>query len=616
MSQDEVFAAQMDTLTNSVKLPKGADHSSLSLLGLSMADIELKHYGGGIRGMLDDETHTKERAIDGDAQSFWAEVILTDEPIRQQYDGETYFGAICEVIINLFRADLVNHIHLDPFSNYPLGIVKIYYCREDNESWVDLGIEPISSTTMMEFNFSEVLAKRIKIVLNQRNPSQNSYNIPKRVISNATMWQQIVDREYSISTETEVPIQATQDMIDYVTGWRAYVDETRAYAERLKEVAKSLSGSEDTQNSEKIFDATTKEISKATTSKMTDPLKLSLYGKSSDYKDELIEVRKYEYVYGAYEIAVKKVWYMDHGEYISPMYSPNGTVIEAKLDVTDVVPSGTSIEYQLSTRPGEWRNILPSGGMIFNERLKIDSNTLTGNLRFPSTTPPSGIRRNSIDIPSADYQYDPSDASITIDQGWYTGTSSYLVDYLPDGVRDVVPSGVVVNFSEDVLLDAIEVFNGSVSRQYKIDLGHFPFVNYSIINDTLTGGKASPNFSYEEGRWYNFTGDTVNDILPGEYYDVIQIHVDGYEATNRTNYYDNERPALAAYHEITYPYFDYIHSGKSIYLNAPTYKREVKVKYKYLNDYIQLKAILRNNDKGNVSNTPVIEDITIKMRTI
>ena len=617
LSSDPVFSANMDTETNSVKLPKGVDQSSLSVLGLSMAEIELRHFGGGIRGMLDDDAHIKERAIDGDFHTFWAEVILTDEPIRQVYDGETYFGSICEVIIDLFRADLVNHVRLDPFSNYPLDIVGIYYSKTSEENWVRLPVASQSATTIMEFNFNEVLAKKIKIVLNQKNPSINSYKVPKRVLNNANMWKQIINREYSLSTETNIPIQATQDMVDYISGWNSYVEATQSYADTLNKVSQSLQNKADTENSEQIFDATTQEITKAGDPSITDPLKLDLYGKAVDIQEELIEIRKYEYVYGAYEIDIKKVWYMAKGEYISPKFSPNGTVIEARLDVTEVVPSGTSIEYQIATRNNEWKNILPSGGYIIGERLIVDSNTLTGHIRFPCSGALDLVQRNSVAIPVADFDYDPQSLAVTIASGWYTGNSSYTVNYQPDGVSDIIPSGVVVSFASDVPQEAIKVFEGSVSRQYKVELDHYPYIDYSIVNDTLKAGKTSgADFSYDNGRWYNYTTEDSHGIRSGEYYDILLLTVDGFEATNRTDYYTGEKPALAAYHSVSYPFYEYIHAGKSIYLNTEVYKKEVKVKYKYLNDFIQLRAILRNNARGNVSNTPILEDITIKMRTI
>lgn len=615
-SVDEVYSAFIDTDTNSLKLPKGSDQSSLSIGGLAMADIDLTHYGGGIRGKIEDESHSKEKAIDEYLDSFWGEVILTDEPVRQVYDGETHFGYICEVVITLFRLDLVNYIKFDPFTNYPLTILGVYYSDSEDGEWIDTGVESKTSTMHMEFNFEEVMAKRIKIVINQKNASINTYKIPRRVINNAQLWQQIVDREYSISTETSTPIQATQDMIDYVSGWQAYVDASENFKKRVKEIGDPEDWLYRGSISETVFDAATGEMTKTSTGESADELKMDLYGKKESRDDELVEVRKYEYVYGAYNIDVRKIWYMELGEYISPMYQPNGAVVEARLDVTEIVPSGTTVEYQVATRTGEWKNILPASGYITKERLDIDNVTQTGTLRFPSESSPSFVYRNDIEVPGYEYTYDESSGDIVVGSGWYTATSAFTASYQPKGTSDIIPSGVVVSFIDDTLQYGDETIRGTASRQYKVDLDHFPYINYTIINDTTEGGATSPNFSYEEGRWLNNSDQTIEGVDSGEYYDVLSVTVDGYTAENRTDYYENIRPALTQYDLVTYPYYDYIHAGKNLYFNSELKNKEIKVRYKYLNDFVQLRILLRNNNRGNVSVTPIVEDYTLKLRTI
>lgn len=614
VSTDQSIKTSTNVFSNSIRLPIGVNQSSLYVGGSMLADIELHRYGGGIRGILDTEEHLKEMAIDGDPQTFWAEVILTDEPIKQTYDGETVFGAVCEVEINLFRADLINHIRIDPFANYPLDVIRLLYKSSENSEWAEIDIQETSSTSLIEFDFPEVLAKAVKVVLNQKNPSINSYKIPKRVINNAKMWQQIVDREYSISTDTTTTVQATQDMIDYITGWQAYVDAHKEYEKTLKE--KRAVADSDASMSESIFDAATEEINKAGNPGASNALKLDVYKKPQDITNELVEVRKYEYLYGAYEIDVKRIWYIEKGEYISPAYTPNGTVLQASISVSDVQPQKTSIEYSVTTRPGEWKNILPSGNYISGERVLIDSNTLSGTLRFPCSGSIDSFYRNSIEMPSSEYSYDSDNTLVTVASGWYTGSSSFTADYEPDGIGDLVPSGTIVDFSEDPLNESTETFSGSQSRQYKVELSHYPFPNFNIINDTAKAGKTSPNFYYTNGRWYNISGHELEGIPDSDYYDVIEVFVDGHRAEDRTDYYNGEREALVSYNQTTYPNYEFNNYGKSLYLNSPIENKEIKVKYKYLNDYIQFRAILRNNDRGNVSSTPIVNDFTIKMRTL
>ncbi len=617
-SNNLIYKAWHDSDTDSIKLPVGVDHSALSINGLAMAEIVLFHYGGGIKGTLESEEHRKEKAIDESKETFWGEVILTDEPIRQTYENETQFGAICEVVIELFRAELINHIKYMPFTSYPLTILRIEYREKNDTSWVGLDITSQSSTTAMEFNFSEVLAKEVKIVINQKNPSINTYKLPKRLISNAELWQQIADREYSISTDTTAPIQATQDMIDYVGGWQAYVDALDKYEDRLKDIGEHP---ETGSIAKTMFEATTDQITE-TSEFGADELKLDLYGEKSERKEEMIEIRKYEYVYGAYNIDVKRMWYIGNGEYISPKYITDGAVMEASLGVTDVVPSGTTIEYQVSTRDEQWKNITPTGIYIYGERLDVDPNTQEGILRFTCADGyPSGVYRDGELMPSgistdpSGYFWKPSTKTVVVGSGWYIPTSIYTVDYDPLGRIDVIPSGVLISFANDTLIESDETFIMGGTREYKVELFHNPYIRYEIINDTSQGRALPSGFLYSAGRWQNSGGEKYG-IAANAYYDPFVATVDGYSSENRTDYYEDVRPALTQYDAGNYPYFEYFSSDKNLYFNTQVTNREVRVIYDYLNDYIQFRALLRNNQLNNVTNTPVLEDYTLKLRTL
>lgn len=624
-SKDPVFFAWIDTDTNTCKLPRGLDQSVLSYQGLASADINLRHYGGGVRGTIEGEEHRKDKAIDGDFNTFWGEVFLTDEPIIQNYDDQEMYGAICEISINLFRPEMINHIKFKPYANYPLTVYKIQYRIDEEHAWTTLGVESQSSTQTMEFNFPEVEAKEVKIIINQENPSINTYKIPRSVINNAEMWQQIADRELSISTETTLPIQATQDMIDYVTGWRAYTDAIDRYGDEMKKNEKL---DQDTTLGETIFDVTTDQITKAE-EKGADELKLELYKKKAPKTDELVEVRKYEYMYGAYEIDIKKLWYVDKGEYISPKYTSNGSILEAEIEVEETLPEFTSVEYSLSTDGETWKNVLPSGSYVYQERVDIDPITQQGKLRFPTKSYLlDDFYRNQYVLPSGSlaqidpsyfgpsgYYFDETTNIITVASGWYIGTSAYTASYTPSGVGDVVPSGLVVDFSAEVLSDAEDIFADGASRNYKVECSHNPYIDWRIVNDTNEAYAAASGFAYTEGRWLNISGTELYGIQPDEYYDIFVATVDGYPAENRTDYYNDIRPALTQYDNIQYPYYEYFQAGKALYFNTKIEDKEIKVKYKYLNDYIQFKALLRCNNTANVTYTPLFHNYTIKLRT-
>jgi hypothetical protein len=225
------------------------------------------------------------------------------------------------------------------------------------------------------------------------------------------------------------------------------------------------------------------------------------------------------------------------------------------------------------------------------------------------------VYRSDNEIPATDYTFTPSNSAVNIGEGWYSASASFTVSYNPSGISDINPSGVVVGFIDDTLQYGDETVVGSTSRQFKVELDHYPYVDYSIINDTIETNAPAPAFYYDDGRWENITSITQRGILAGEYYDVVAVTVDGYMAINRTDYYDNIRPALTQYGQ-NYPYYEYVHAGKNLYFNTELSGLEVKCRYKYLNDYIRFRALLRRNNRGNVSVTPILEDFTLKLRTI
>ena len=273
--------------------------------------------------------------------------------------------------------------------------------------------------------------------------------------------------------------------------------------------------------------------------------------------------------------------------------------------------------------------MLPSGSYVYQERVDIDPITQQGKLRFPTKSYLlDDFYRNQYVLPSGSlaqidpsyfgpsgYYFDETTNIITVASGWYIGTSAYTASYTPSGVGDVVPSGLVVDFSAEALSDAEDVFADGASRNYKVECSHNPYVDWRIVNDTNEAYAAASGFAYTEGRWLNISGTELYGIQPDEYYDIFVATVDGYPAENRTDYYNDIRPALTQYDNIQYPYYEYFQAGKALYFNTKIEDKEIKVKYKYLNDYIQFKSLLRCNNTANVTYTPLFHNYTIKLRT-
>lgn len=619
-SVDPIYTAWLDTDTQTVRLPVGTYNNSLNINGFATAEINVKRYGGGILGVLRDEQSNLDNAIDGSTTTFWGEVVLTDQPISQIYNGSPVFGAIAEIYISMHRSEAINYLRYIPFSNYPLSVLAIKYRSSSSGAWIDTGAVSQTSTATMDFHFQEVYAKDIMIVINQQDVSVNTYALPSNVVNNALLWQQIANNALSIiETETDIN-QSVQDAIDYDPSFQSYVSATNQYSTALVAKGNPPNYVYDGSISETQFDAATETMLQASTTG-ADILKQALYGSPQNKTNNLVQVRKYQYVYGAYEIQVKKVWYLGKGEYIGPMYKPNGPVIQAYVEADYVAPSGTTVEFQVSTRPGQWRNLVAdngpevaASGFVTRERVDVDQATQVGTLRFAASGVPTAVYMDGNIMPSGQYSY--SNNNISVASGVYSPMAAYTASYQIAGFSDIMPSGRVADFEYDPIIPKIDIFTGTGASQYSVTTSYAPFVDYRIINDTSAALKTSPDFLYTNGRWQNISASGVYGILPGEYYDPMIVTVNGYPAENFTDYYNNERPALTQYNAITYPNFDYFNSENDIYFNVALQGYTVKIIYNYLNNFVQFAATLRNNLRSNVTQTPVLNDYTVKLRTI
>ena len=755
---DPIYETYLDTDTNTITLPQGTVNDALSINGLAMANITTTTYGGGIKGILSNNQATPSKAIDGSSSTFWAEVIMSSQPISQiyqsssilvdglfnywndashlrfwgngsygntyggyltqvttpAYGGSTYsvmftsqvnnayfdqsysgghaytgqeiiysvwvnsssssafislagrttyhpgdgqwhllsitcpfqnplvfycgvstlgntayfsnatanvftpnstvFGPICEVVISLYRIELINYVRFNPFSRFPLSVLYINYRSNTNDPWINLNITPQTSTSVMDFYFNNVAVKELQIVINQESPSVNTYQIPQSQINNSLLWQQITNDELSIVDNAAPQTSSVQDMLDYNPGWQAFVDANQGFENNLINIGYPDNYINTQDITPSIFKAATQQIT-ATTDMGAQTLSVQLYNQSATGNNNLVTARMYEYVYGAYDIDVQKIWYVDTGVYVSPVYASPGTVVEAELDTSDYAPPDSTIEYQLSTRSGEWYNIVPNGGSaeILGERLIPSPLNLEASLRFWASGVPSAVYINGLTLPSSEYSWSASANSITLNSSTYIEESSYTIDYVPSS--GVIQTGSV-SFLNDPLISEEQITTGQPSDQYKVVTDFYPFINYAIINDTINSGNESPDFVYTGGRWYNQTRSTVQGISPSGYYDVLLVTVNGYSAENMTDYYSGERPALTQYNSVSYPYYNYFQDESNLYFNTLVNGLEFKIVYQYLNEWIQLRATLRNNLASNVTQTPFVKSYTIKLRTI
>lgn len=588
-SKSIFYKAQVDTETASLKLPASVKASALTIEGRTTATIALNHLGGGVRGTCEQEKFNKERAVDGSHDTFWGEVILTDEPVKQYYNGALHFGVICEITINLSRTELINNIKFNPFTQYPLDILNIFYWDKKTNAWMPLNVAQRNAFTM-EFNFKEVKTSQIKIVINQREANVNSYKLPKIFIRNVELWQQIVDRELSLAGLGVPEDQISQSMINQMTGWRAYLDALIKYKKQVEE-----KGVGQKTTLEKIFDSITTTLT-GHQKKGAETLKLQIFQERAKQEEKLITIRKFEYTYGAYEIEINRRIYTHKGEYLSPKYVPTGPIILSELETTETTPQATAVEYSLSVDDKNWLNIAPktTTDSGLTELLNIDKQSREAFFRFHAGTV-SGVFRNGNVLAPTDYTLLQSGgvwSGVLIHASVYDAKSMYTVDYVPILASQSVDWTTLKprKVMEEKVVDA-------GNREHSIELDKFPHIDFEKINSWTDMG---------DGEW----------ISGGLQYFPLVVTVNGHKALNRTDYYDVRSPALTPFDVNRYPFYEFMQAGRRLWFNADIDGKRIRTVYSYLNNYIQLKIILRSILPGANSVTPEIKDYLIKLKTL
>jgi hypothetical protein len=106
----------------------------------------------------------------------------------------------------------------------------------------------------------------------------------------------------------------------------------------------------------------------------------------------------------------------------------------------------------------------------------------------------------------------------------------------------------------------------------------------------------------------------------------MHINEDGPQTKNVTNYTDKIQTSLRGYEVDDYPFFEYRQDGSKIFfsdsfneydnVDTTNSMAEIKVKYSYLISKLRVKAVLRRNVAGKESVTPVLEDYTLKFKTV
>lgn len=176
-------------------------------------------------------------AVDDSRESYWGEVVLSDEPINMALDTFTGGGAMVKFTVTLPRPEVVSQITLSPFTKYPLEIVSVRY-EEDIETFhvpKELITKSTKSTQTMTLQFPSIIARRFTFVLRQENNVKNTYLVSDGEITRADLWDKISKRETEVSLGTPTNTDATvaQAELDVYSGWDIYQTELAKYEKQI-----------------------------------------------------------------------------------------------------------------------------------------------------------------------------------------------------------------------------------------------------------------------------------------------------------------------------------------------------------------------------------------------
>ncbi len=636
----EAYNAQVDQVEGTLKLGSSSSYDRIhDSLGTTTATISIIEQAG--EGFSDkDPNYGISNAIDNRPDTFWGEVILSDGVLKVPMAGLDS-GAICRFKITFPSACSVSQFSMRPYGEFPLEIVSIGYTVDDSNSISGYAIEydqdnPIMVEDGITLDFPRVNAKSLIVTIRQSHAYKNYYTISSDVRYRKDIWSKIIAAERKLTLDTpwvdDDPSTANptldQDKIDELdTLWQAYLLAKREYDRKHQEavmwgiiafLSTALLGSSfiGVQGVTPTTVLSGSILAGYQTYLMTSP-------DSKPLPPQRVQVEKYEYVYGAYDIQVRGNEYNPVGIYVSKPHEVNGNVQRAVLEAsewhpvfknsagsvlckkayttdgtlvtTDTPIRKTSIEYYLAcgdSPKDPWIPILPlDQAEVNNELLRfLNLSHPTACLRFAAdTTKPVRLYRDDepVDPLYWNFTNDPatgmaSTRYITVNLAVWDPHSYYTIDYTPD--ETVTPAHEIDFLTQGaVTKHRTEYFNGVgtdfLDKNGSCKLTYYPFIdrakliqdrnsgtfNYNPVQVVLNPSEyqyLDPNIHRIQGKTRAITSQISSTRNPS----TSVTPVPEARLLNVTDYFSTETPVLNYYNpQSAIPTFEYYHIGNRVY---------------------------------------------------
>lgn len=574
--------------------------------GRSVVDVEITEQRGVSIGPVN-RLHEAKYAVDSSPDTYWSELVLTDEPYEIEYNyGQNPSDGINKSCVSVLRIDLKGHksfneIRIKPFCEWPLYLVGVYGVIPYNgtDTIVEYIVsntngyyEPLYLDSSKSFLFPSIQAAAVIFIFAQPHYKKASFRLPKYRRENYEIFNTI----YS---------SAGIGSIDY---------------------SQFDTDSDLLQTSKNIAHTMVREIDTGV-SWLTQ-------------RENVLETySKYEYSYGAYDIQIKYNEYEDAGEYISRPIKSKASIGQIALysDNSELGVKGT-IEYSLILGENEIEvPICPINHDMIYEQIveeRIDSNNRY-YLRMPyysSSVTVSMVGVDSVDDNTTNISWDSTKNKSYIDvSGYDFDENTYVVQYPPMTVEGYHPHYIdflhsFTNIPTKEIEEEITAFDNS---SYSIILSGVPYVNY---NEMKTRGY-NPNIQHDEAPvvitlqnvnlpYYNTTNSEIDTAT------TVFQYINGESSStrphtyNKTNYKTRELVELTEFEGYGTDSDDTITEGDNynieyqiignrVYFNYDLSGATFNVRYKKLADTVRIKTILRSSIPGPGDSPPYVNSYAL-----
>jgi len=616
-ANNTIKAAEVDENTKNVRLRIGSSIRFHQLKGATPTKISIESLSAGETGAIS-KSFEPENALDNKFSTFWAHLVLSDNALVSDVEGTEVDGAAVRVTIEFPNAVPVSMINLVPFGSHPVEMIDLEYW--DGEEWDDVTgwTAEAASLDWQSFGFNEVHTQKLRFVLTQQNYTKNTYLVPRRLFTNSLLWEQVLNEELLLGVEEEELTGTQAAAAEANPKFRALYNAMRKFSDRLEESGLDLSTEPENELTQTI-DAATRVMTGVREGDSKVVLR-ALTGDTSATEldqDDMVEITKVEYLMGLRQVTVEHRDHFPIGIFESPKFDNQGTVYEVGLDTTeehvvkDSIPL-TSVEYEIEVAPERKVNIVPNEDTrIPQELVKIDPNTLRGELRFVSHAAPNMVVRKNGEITSA-WSHTPGTRTLQI-TGDYNRNSIYTVAYDVDSGQDVFDIDSLFN---SIALVRPESFTETDDNGL-LQLSFYPYIAWEIINNSEDW--VQPDREHAKFNYRVDAGPTTIDGIdygPDDerYYEPIRVLVNGVLARNITDYRGGFHPAFAEVPGQALVY-QYIHVGRKLYFNRPISGATIEVSYRWLTQYVKLIATLRGHQPVFNPYTPELVNARLKMKT-